>query len=107
MSIIKTKAILTCPICNAKQDVEMPINACQHFYKCTNCNKMLKPKKGDCCVFCSYADSKCPPQTARGSNVIWNINFICILKPKSSNSVYVRQHIRQAQCRQHYKNKTY
>ena len=45
MSIIKTKAILTCPICNAKQDVEMPINACQHFYKCTNCNKMLKPKK--------------------------------------------------------------
>ncbi len=22
----------------------------------------LVPKKGDCCVFCSYADTKCPPR---------------------------------------------
>lgn len=59
---IKTKAIITCPKCGAKQVAEMPINACQHFYKCIHCGKLLKPKKGDCCVFCSYADSKCPPK---------------------------------------------
>ncbi len=59
---IKTKASFTCPKCNASYKVHMPTNACQHFYECTNCREMLKPKEGDCCVFCSYADSKCPPK---------------------------------------------
>jgi hypothetical protein len=22
---------------------------------------LLRPKTGDCCVFCSYGDMKCPP----------------------------------------------
>lgn len=59
---VKTVATLTCPICKAKQQVEMPVNACQHFYKCISCKKLLKPKEKDCCVFCSYADSLCPPK---------------------------------------------
>lgn len=25
-------------------------DACQYFYKCTNCGTILKPKQGDCCV---------------------------------------------------------
>lgn len=62
MKKIKTETILSCPYCNTQQEVVMPINACQHFYKCQHCGKMLKPKQGDCCVFCSYADSKCPPK---------------------------------------------
>ncbi len=57
---VKTKAILTCPFCNTKQAVKMPVNACQHFYKCNSCGKLLKPKEGHCCVFCSYADIQCP-----------------------------------------------
>lgn len=28
---------------------------------CPNCNQLLKPKEGDCCVFCSYGDIPCPP----------------------------------------------
>ena len=24
------------------------------------CGEMLKPRDGDCCVFCSYADTPCP-----------------------------------------------
>jgi len=62
MSDIKTTAILTCPKCNGQQEVVMPTDACQHFYKCQKCGEMLKPKEGDCCVFCSYADTKCPPK---------------------------------------------
>ena len=58
---IVTKTTLTCPECGTKQQAEMPADACQHFYKCTNCEAMLKPKEGECCVFCSYADNKCPP----------------------------------------------
>lgn len=56
---VKTEAVITCPKCNFSKKEQMPANACQHFYKCTNCGEMLKPKEGDCCVFCSYADSKC------------------------------------------------
>jgi len=59
---VKTEAVLNCPKCSTSQKVEMPTDACQYFYKCTSCGEVLKPKEDDCCVFCSYADSKCPPK---------------------------------------------
>ncbi len=61
---ITTEARLTCPSCGAEQDVEMPTDACQFFYECENCHTVLRPKPGDCCVFCSYADTRCPPKQA-------------------------------------------
>lgn len=61
-SHVKTIATLTCPKCQTLQTVKMPTDACQHFYKCQKCGEMLNPKKGDCCVFCSYANTKCPPK---------------------------------------------
>ncbi|WP_295450953.1 GDCCVxC domain-containing (seleno)protein, partial [uncultured Pseudophaeobacter sp.] len=30
-------------------------------YECRSCKSVLKPKEGDCCVFCSYATVPCPP----------------------------------------------
>jgi hypothetical protein len=39
----------------------MPSNACQFFYDCARCGIRLKPKPGDCCVFCSYGTVPCPP----------------------------------------------
>ena len=62
MKDIKTKATITCPKCSFQKEEQMPTDACQHFYKCTSCGEVLKPKDGECCVFCSYADSKCPPK---------------------------------------------
>jgi hypothetical protein len=56
------KAKLTCPVCGTTQEAEMPVNACQHFFVCAGCKSVLKPKEGDCCVFCSYSDVKCPPK---------------------------------------------
>jgi hypothetical protein len=58
------KCIITCPECGNKKEELMPTDACMYFYVCTNCNKQLKPKVGDCCVFCSYGNKKCPPKTA-------------------------------------------
>ena len=58
---IITKSNLTCPECGYSQLLDMPTDACQFFYKCPNCNSLLKPKAGDCCVFCSYGDVPCPP----------------------------------------------
>lgn len=40
----------------------MPENACLFFYDCPNCFKQLKPKEGDCCVFCSYSNAQCLPK---------------------------------------------
>lgn len=47
----------------------MPTDACLYFYDCQGCGARLTPKAGDCCVFCSYGDTPCPPMqqaTARG-----------------------------------------
>lgn len=63
------ESVLTCPECGlAKLELEsMPTDACQYFYECQNCKVALKPKTGDCCVFCSYDSVKYPPfQQHRG-----------------------------------------
>jgi len=62
MGPLKTSAIINCPMCASKVRETMPENACQHFYVCKGCGETLKPKPGDCCVFCSYADVACPPK---------------------------------------------
>jgi hypothetical protein len=53
-------SVITCPACATTARETMPQDACQHFYRCTGCGEMLKPRDGDCCVFCSYADTPCP-----------------------------------------------
>jgi len=49
-------ATLTCPMCGHQATETMPRGACQYFYDCKGCGAVLKPKAGDCCVFCSYGD---------------------------------------------------
>ena len=39
----------------------MPTDACVFFHECSECKAMLRPKAGDCCVFCSYGSTPCPP----------------------------------------------
>lgn len=62
--MVTTTPKLTCPDCGAVQEVEMPLDACQFFYECVQCKAILRPKDGDCCVFCSYADVPCPSMQA-------------------------------------------
>ena len=57
---LNTKSIITCPCCGYKKEEEMPIDACVYFYECEQCKTVLKPKAGDCCVFCSYGSKGCP-----------------------------------------------
>ena len=40
----------------------MPTDAWRFYYECMNCQAVLRPLDGDCCVFCSYADTLCPPK---------------------------------------------
>ena len=55
-----TESIITCPACGTSKSETMPTNACQYFYECTGCGTLLRPKQGDCCVFCSYGSVPCP-----------------------------------------------
>lgn len=66
MSTAQLISTLTCPACGARSTETMPTDACQYFYDCPSCGTMLKPKAGDCCVFCSYGDVPCPPIQADG-----------------------------------------
>lgn len=59
-------SVLTCPQCGFAADETMPTDACLYFYECTRCHALLRPKRGDCCVFCSFGSVPCPPiQRAR------------------------------------------
>ncbi|MGA2564870.1 MAG: GDCCVxC domain-containing (seleno)protein [Steroidobacteraceae bacterium] len=61
------KSVLTCPHCGATTVETMPTDACIYFHECASCHTLLRPKPGDCCVFCSYGSVKCPPvQLAHG-----------------------------------------
>ena len=53
---------LTCPACGHVAVETMPTNACVYFYDCKGCSTVLRPKAGDCCVFCSYGSTCCPPR---------------------------------------------
>ncbi|MGM0982283.1 MAG: GDCCVxC domain-containing (seleno)protein [Pseudomonadota bacterium] len=61
MSKVIRESTLTCPECGQTRTETMPTNACQHFYECEACHRLLKPRPGDCCVFCSYGNVPCPP----------------------------------------------
>ena len=58
---VQLQSTITCPKCGHTKEETMPTNACQFFYECENCKKVLKPKQGDCCVYCSYGTVTCPP----------------------------------------------
>ena len=61
MELIST---ITCPHCSATHTETMPVDQCQYFYECPTSHAILKPKVGDCCVFCSYGTVKCPSKQA-------------------------------------------
>lgn len=56
----KIVSTITCPQCGFSKEEVMPTDACQYFYECENCKTLLRPKSGDCCVFCSYGSLRCP-----------------------------------------------
>jgi len=63
---MKLVSTLRCPECGGVSVETMPTDACQYFYDCRHCAAVLKPHRGDCCVYCSYGDVPCPPiQEAR------------------------------------------
>lgn len=61
------ESALTCPVCGTTTVETMPTDACVYYYECRGCRTLLRPKAGDCCVFCSYGSVRCPPIQRSGS----------------------------------------
>ena len=59
-------SVITCPACAAQTKERMPTDACQYMYACPACGLVMRPRRGDCCVFCSYGSVKCPPMQLEG-----------------------------------------
>ncbi len=68
MTEVVLQSTLACPACGYVKEETMPTDACQWFYECEHCKAVLRPKAGDCCVFCSYGTHKCPPIQAEGAS---------------------------------------
>ncbi|MDH5577156.1 MAG: hypothetical protein OEZ09_01750 [Betaproteobacteria bacterium] len=56
------ESVLTCPECGARVVERMPTDACLFFWSCPDCGSRIRPKPGDCCVFCSFGSVACPPK---------------------------------------------
>jgi hypothetical protein len=66
MPAVTLVSTIACPVCGRRETETMPTDACRYVYQCPGCAAVIKPKPGDCCVFCSYGDTPCPPiQEAR------------------------------------------
>ncbi|HEV2300481.1 MAG TPA: GDCCVxC domain-containing (seleno)protein [Stellaceae bacterium] len=66
---VVSRSTITCPVCGTAKAEAMPRDACRYFYECSGCGTRLRPKPGDCCVFCSYGSVPCPPrQAAKGGS---------------------------------------
>lgn len=57
---IATSSTITCPVCGQQTKETMPTDACQFFYDCPGCGTLLRPLAGDCSVYFSFGDVKCP-----------------------------------------------
>jgi hypothetical protein len=55
----KITSVLSCPKCQYHQLETIPADQCVFFYQCSACSSVIRPKPGDCCVFCSYGSRKC------------------------------------------------
>lgn len=64
---MENESTITCPHCNFKMKEKMPVDRCVWSYVCTNCKSVLQAKPGQCCIFCSYGDTPCPPKQGETS----------------------------------------
>jgi len=63
---IRLESLITCPACDFRREETMPLDACQYYWECPSCGALIRPKAGDCCVYCSYGTVPCPPVQRAG-----------------------------------------
>jgi hypothetical protein len=64
MSDLLLESVLVCPVCGFAKRETMPLTPANSSTSALAAT-VLRPKTGDCCVFCSYGSVKCPPNAGR------------------------------------------
>ncbi|WP_332746805.1 GDCCVxC domain-containing (seleno)protein [Hydrogenophaga sp.] len=77
MTEVVLTSVLTCPECGHAKTEVMPTDACQWFYECEKCQAVLRPKSGNCCVYCSYGTVPCPPVQERRQSSSGKASCLC------------------------------
>jgi hypothetical protein len=57
---IELDAVITCPQYGFAKHERMPPDTGVIFFQCASCGAVLRPKTGDCCVYCSHSGKHCP-----------------------------------------------
>src|SRR3972149_5171170 len=82
---------ITCPKCGHAAVESMPTDRCVFFYECVECQSVLKPRAGDCCVFCSYGTEGVPTGTGKPSRpsqlTPWHITAAAVDPPPRRQQV--------------------
>lgn len=73
MNRLICESTVTCPECGFRQTETMPTDQCVWYWQCPNCGALLRPKAGDCCVYCSFGSVPCPPVQLHGKSGCCNI----------------------------------
>jgi hypothetical protein len=63
---ITLESTISCPECGFAREETMPTDACIWYWECPQCGALIRPKAGDCCVYCSYGTVPCPPLQVSG-----------------------------------------
>ena len=67
MKEVKLKSVITCPLCSSQSEEIMPEESCKFIWECGACGEVSRAEEGDCCVYCSYGETPCPPVQVEGS----------------------------------------
>ncbi|WP_330926906.1 GDCCVxC domain-containing (seleno)protein [Candidatus Sororendozoicomonas aggregata] len=57
---LKTTSVVSCPDCGHSVVEAMPLDVCVRLYECKNCQQLITPESGDCCIYCSHGTILCP-----------------------------------------------
>ena len=68
MMEVTLESTLRCPECGFLSTETMPTDQCLWYWECPGCGVLLRPKVGDCCVYCSYGTVPCPPVQENGKS---------------------------------------
>jgi hypothetical protein len=60
MTELTLPSTLHCPECGFARTEIMPKDQCVWYWQCPDCATLVRPKAGDCCVYCSYGSVPCP-----------------------------------------------
>lgn len=56
--MVERESVITCPECGAEAEEEL--HEGRHaMYECLVCGAVLRPRRGEHCVFCSYGSARC------------------------------------------------